>query len=131
LKEQNDRRQKFETPTRRIPRASRRVSGPGISAYLQRPASSFQPLGFYSTHPGGSIPPNPMKTLTEKISSRHTHGRAPIHVAHPAGRDEAFGCLRHSQTQGEEKGKGEEKALARRSLLAEAANRNRAELKNP
>jgi hypothetical protein len=27
---------------------------------------------WYSSHPGGGIPPNPMKTFIEKLSSRHT-----------------------------------------------------------
>jgi hypothetical protein len=62
-----------KSPTRRISRASQRLFAPGIPAYFQHPASSFQILAFYSTHPGGSIPPKPMKTIIEKFSSRHTH----------------------------------------------------------
>jgi hypothetical protein len=72
-----------------------------------------------------------MKTFIEKIFNRNTFAYFQIHVAHPAKRDEAFGCLRSRLIPSEQKSKGEEKALARRSLLAEAANRNTRPLENP
>jgi hypothetical protein len=67
--------------------------------------------GGYSTHPGGSIPPNFMKTLIEKFSARHTSLKGA-----------SAGTLKEIQ-------EGEEKALAAGDL-AEESNRNTRPLKN-
>ena len=56
------------------------------------------------------MPSNPIKTLAENFSSRHTLVPAPIHVAYPALWGEAFGRPRRHVSQGEQKTKGEEKA---------------------
>jgi hypothetical protein len=57
----------------------RSMTWPGSESVLVSEPHCFHTLLFpfwYSTHPGGSTPSNPMKTITEKFSSRHAH--APV-----------------------------------------------------
>jgi len=88
---------------------------------------------FQSSHPDMGITSNPLNFNRITFSNRHTVACLQIHVAHPALRDEAFCCQGQgcqvagsksrfapphfkSEFVSEEKVKGEEKALARRSL---------------
>jgi hypothetical protein len=85
-----------------------------------------------SSHPDIEIPANPMKTITENFLNRHTFELSPIDAAHPARRDQAFGCLGpriNPSRRGEQKSNFEEKALTA-VALAEEANRYTWKLEN-
>jgi hypothetical protein len=72
-----------------------------------------------SSHPAIEIPPNPMKTINESFFNRHTFRKGD-----DSGTSEA-------KTAGEAKAKGGEKAPARRSREAKAANRYTCKLESP
>jgi hypothetical protein len=70
-------------------------------------ALSLFPL-WNSSYPGGSIPPSPMKTLTDNFSSRHT--RLSDQDIRPERPSVVEGRHMKERLQGEENTKGEEKA---------------------